>query len=548
MQAYKCPQCGGDLAYDPKTGLLSCAFCGTKLTRAEYRKKYGAHRYYQTTELVCPQCGAAMLSYDDTIASFCSYCGSSVSFTKRIVEDVKPDGVMPFTLSREEALERFRSTVRQARFAPDWLREESENKLVGIYMPYYSYSGTAAEHLSTEGKCDSTSRPGVKYVYDLELDVEERFSGVRFDAAEVFPDFLSETIDTFEDDPSAERPAEDDSDEDAAAAKKQPPRGLERFDTACLAGFYADGGSVPEETYADILEDLVAEDFRRLELEKDGIRIDNNADAPLVTAEAKKYLYPVWLNTCRYGDRVCYSVINGQDGTVAAEIPVDKNKYLKASVILTAILYFLLNRIWTVKPAAFLCISAGLLLLMGIRMHVFSRNVYLRQAHLDDVGLMGPKRMLERAEIRGKPNIRWFPFLVAFLTFFILLSANYYKAGGGPAAAERNLIPSLVLAVLAGCFGAVVAIAYEERNVSAWRYRVPGSVDWKAWWRPLLGILLSAGILLTRTVHDEPYYLAGIVNVAMAIWTAGDLIEARNLLNSRPIPLFSRKRGGEPDA
>ena len=88
-----------------------------------------------------------MLSYDDTIATFCAYCGSSVSFTRRIVEDVKPDGIIPFSVSAQRALQCYRDRLKKAVFAPDWLWEGGTQKLVGIYLPFYSFSATAAERV-----------------------------------------------------------------------------------------------------------------------------------------------------------------------------------------------------------------------------------------------------------------------------------------------------------------------------------------------------------------------------------------------------------------
>ena len=64
----------------------------------------------------------------------------------------------------------------------------------------------------------------------------------------------------------------------------------------------------------------------------------------------------------------------------------------------------------------------------------------------------------------------------------------------------------------------------------------------------LLGAALAAAVLFSGTIRDEYYYAAGAADLLLAVWTAVDLIRQHNLLTSREIPVFTRKRGGEQDA
>ena len=201
MKAFKCPNCAGDIKYDIRKAVMTCEHCGCDIPREAYQKYLDENSLYVTNELVCPQCGAAMLSYDDTIATFCAYCGSSVSFTRRIVEDVKPDGIIPFSVSSQRALQCYRNRLKKAVFAPDWLWEGGEQKVVGIYMPFYSFSATAAEHVKTSGTRPSDEEFNAEEEYKIEFDVNGEYSGFRFDASKAFPDYLSRSIDTYEESP-----------------------------------------------------------------------------------------------------------------------------------------------------------------------------------------------------------------------------------------------------------------------------------------------------------------------------------------------------------
>ena len=227
MQAFKCPHCGGDVRYDPASGAVTCEHCGGTISPEDYQQALDRSGRYQTNELVCPQCGAALLRYDDTLATFCPYCGSSVSFTRRIVEDSKPELLVPFRLTAEEALEQYRKRVSRDFFAPDWVEEEGTDRLVGIYMPYYNYNVTAEEKL--QGQTVNIHAAGYESG-GVWGDLQATYQELRFDAAETFPDSLSSTM---ADQAGVTR---------EVLAKKTKP-----FAPSYLAGFYADGNSVREE-------------------------------------------------------------------------------------------------------------------------------------------------------------------------------------------------------------------------------------------------------------------------------------------------------------
>jgi hypothetical protein len=397
------------------------------------------------------------LSYDDTIASFCSYCGSPVTFMQNTVEDSKPDGVVPFEVTEEAAERIYEKRLKEASIGPEWLREKGERKFVGIYMPYYVYDARARAHVKTTGDEHIVhgDRTTVKE-YDMEFDVDSTYNGTRFDAAKAFPDSLSESVDTFDPDKAKE------------------------FDVTYLAGFYADGGNVKEEAYRGIVEKLVAGDVNS-GFKYNGINVKPNNAVPETEITAKKVLFPVWLGIHKKGDRICYAAINGQNGNVAAEIPIDRWKYLKISIIVAAVLAVILNLVFTIRPGIFTWISAGILLIFGITLAKFAGNVYVREHHLDDIGLIGEEKFFD-------------------------------TASGGR---------------------------------TKWKFRIPGAVKFKAWWKTILGLLLFVAVIGSGTVEDAFFYGAAAVNIALAVWSAFDLIKQQNLLSSRDIPIFSMKRGGD---
>ncbi len=59
--------------------------------------------------------------------------------------------------------------------------------------------------------------------------------------------------------------------------------------------------------------------------------------------EAASAMLPVWFLSYRNKDRVAYATVNGQTGKVAADIPVDRRKFLLGSFLLAIPVFLLLN-------------------------------------------------------------------------------------------------------------------------------------------------------------------------------------------------------------
>jgi len=470
MSAFVCPHCGAKMTYDIEKAAMTCEYCRSVISREEYQEYLDKNGLYITNELTCPQCGAAILSYDDTIATFCSYCGASTAFTKRIAEDSKPDALLPFLITKEKAAALHMKKLTDSGFAPEWLKDGGTQKTVGIYIPYYVYDSVADCHVKGKGENRTTSGDyTVVREYDVDFDLHARYSGTRFDAAEAFPDCLSESVDTFD------------------------PKRAQTFQTSYLAGFYADGGNVREEAYSDVVKGLVSSDLRSSRISQNGITVKSGTINPAVSHSTKKMLFPIWLVTHRKGNRVCYSAINGQSGTVAAQIPIDKGRYIKYSVIFAAVISAMLNLSLTLKPEPFLVFSSVVLLIFGIILRKLTGDVYVREHHMDDIGRIGPR------------------------AFSISASPSPLTAGSG------NTKP----------------------GKAKWNFRIPFSVRLRGWLQTLIGLSVAAVVLLSHTVFDGIYYGTAAFNIALTVWAALDLIKQQNALASRDIPIFTMARGGD---
>ena len=152
----RCPHCGGsDIATDEKAGKLRCNFCQTlfdvksdNATGGMGSLKgdtvhEGASNIVPGDDIVqtfkCPACGAeVVINTNEATSASCHWCRHIFSVNEKISNGAVPDLVLPFKLTKEEAIEKVREAVD---LGSNNLSEEFRNnfkpeEVRGVYFPY----------------------------------------------------------------------------------------------------------------------------------------------------------------------------------------------------------------------------------------------------------------------------------------------------------------------------------------------------------------------------------------------------------------------------
>lgn len=346
---YECPNCGSNLKFDIAAQQMVCGYCGTTVDPYSLQKEDAQEKgEYEATVYFCSQCGAELLSEDTTAATFCSFCGSTAVLESRIGKGRRPVHIIPFSKTKEDCKASYARMMRRAIFAPGELKNQAYiEKFRGIYMPYWVYGFEKKGKISFRG---STSRQKGDYLvtkhYEIVSEVDAAYSGISYDAAAAFSDELSGAIAPYH----------------MEAGKP--------FTPSYLSGFYADAKDVDSGVYIqDACEMVTEEGFDRMVRNRTCSRYHvkkaENREAlksalrPACTS-AELAMFPVWFLSYRNGDRVAYAVVNGQTGKAAADLPVDRKKYLAGSLLLAIPLFLLLNLRFTITPGVSLFLAAFL--------------------------------------------------------------------------------------------------------------------------------------------------------------------------------------------
>ena len=537
---YECPNCAGNLKFDIARQQLHCEYCGTMMDPYQVSGERDAEEKageYEVTVFTCPQCGGEILSEDTTAATFCSFCGSSAILDSRISKGKRPGYIIPFTRTKEDCREAYKKMLRRAPFVPDDMKKEAQiEKFRGIYMPFWVYSFEKKGNISFSGK--RSRRKGDYRItdhYRIECAVEAEYHGLAYDASAAFSDSLSNAIGPF----------------DLKEGKTFVP--------SFLSGFYADTNDVESYVYEREAQDLVVRDTasclgrdavcRKYHVGQDGE--DYVLKNALLPSErmAELAMLPVWFLSCKSKDRVSYAVVNGQTGKAAADLPVDKKRYLFGSLLLAVPLFFWLNLNFTIIPGRLLLMSIALALFCVYISNLQLTYILERESGENDKGLAfknqaGKRPLPEWAQKRRKKNF-WqsFPGSGLYVVLGLLVLQLLGIVG---AAIWEELIMLIIFGMLAdGILGVIRGTSQRKRQKKKVFTGEHFREKWPTLIKPLSGILFAVVILVLNPVSDWFYYIGAFVCMGTVLWAIMDIIRQHNLLTTRKLIQLGRRGGDE---
>lgn len=330
IQEYKCPCCGGAIAFDSESQKMKCPYCDTEFEMETLRNYDAALNDGRTEKMewntsagarwqdgeedkicsyICKSCGGEIVGDDTTAATSCPFCGNPVVFTGKLSGTLKPDLIIPFKLDKKAAKAGFLKHLSGKRLLPKVFKDENRiNEIKGVYVPFWLYDTNADARVRYRAT-------RVRYWEDSEYDYTETsyymafragdlaFENVPVDGSLKMADDLMESLEPF----------------DVSQAVD--------FQTAYLAGYFADKYDVDAEESEQRANERVRRStenaIAQTVTEYDTVTPESS-NIQLSDGKVKYALFPVWLmNTTWKGEKFTFAM-NGQTGKFVGNLPVDK--------------------------------------------------------------------------------------------------------------------------------------------------------------------------------------------------------------------------------
>ena len=332
LMEYKCPCCGGALSFESQIQKMQCPYCDSEfdvqalkeldaqLEQAEEKMEWSDADQQQWQEdesgdivtFVCQSCGGEIIGDANTAATSCPYCDNPVVVAGRVAGSLKPDLVIPFRLSKDDAIQALSKHLSGKLLLPKVFKSENRiQEIKGLYVPFWLFDADAegtAEFKATT----STTWSDSHYTYTKTRYFRAHragnlaFRAVPADGSTKMADELMESIEPY----------------DLSQAVD--------FQTAYLAGYLADKYDQDSQTVIPHVNDRIKTStlqelrdtvtgYHTVDLEQGSITLSNT--------NTRYALYPVWLLNTQYKGKRYTFAMNGQTGKFVGDLPVSWPKF-----------------------------------------------------------------------------------------------------------------------------------------------------------------------------------------------------------------------------
>lgn len=333
---YKCPNCGGGLAFGSDAQKMKCPYCDSEFELSDvevynaslqddaaqdhwesYEADSGSGSWTQEelehlNAYTCPSCGGEILADENTAATFCPYCENPAILPGRLSDSFKPDLIIPFSQNKKAAQEAFLRLCKGKRLLPkNYTSTQRLEKITGIYVPFWLYDGETAgsarynatrTHVWADSKYNYTRTDHFLLIRGGSMT----YQGVPVDGSKKMDDAYMESIEPFD------------------YSKAEP------FQSAYLSGYLADKYDV------DAAQCQPRAEQRMRQTTADALRgtvhgyvtvMPQQTSLHVKSGKARYVLLPVWLLNSQYKGKTYTFAMNGQTGKMVGQLPVDMGRF-----------------------------------------------------------------------------------------------------------------------------------------------------------------------------------------------------------------------------
>ena len=323
---YKCPCCDAGLTFKANAQKLSCEYCGNSFdleTIEVYNENNSTEESFSWTKreasgwtddeqkhlhsFQCPSCGGEIMTDDTTAATFCPYCENPAIMPGRFSGGLKPDAVIPFKTTKEDAQTAFSKLCKGKPLLPkDFSNQQRLEKITGMYVPFWLYNcagNQEGRYRATRVHFWSDSRYNYRRTdhYLLTRSAKAEFDGIPMDGSTKMDDAIMESIEPF----------------DYAQ--------MVDFETAYLSGYLADKYDVEHTAGKERIRERVGstlDDRIRGSMVGYASVLPLHKQLNIDHSKAKYVLLPVWMLHSRYKDKTYIFAMNGQSGKITGTFPI----------------------------------------------------------------------------------------------------------------------------------------------------------------------------------------------------------------------------------
>ncbi len=315
-ERFMCPKCGGRMSFAPDGQSLVCDYCSRnqKFSLAQpgsaNEKDFiiamatarGHGKPLNEQVFHCEGCGCEFILPPNQLSSTCVYCGSPHVINWESEEELlAPDGIIPHAFGQDRAVKVLIEWVQSNQIEP----EKQVDMPRGVYLPLWTFDLGGMLDYVGEKVDDSEIQFGSKRPKMIRLSdsYPVQINDIPIPASRKLSAVFLKLIPTFE------------------------LRGVKPYDPRYLVNWPAEVYDIP---MAEASLDARAQSLKRYQRDLPNLLTPMNlistSSAKMTVDSFRLNLLPVWMTEIPFGGREHLVLINGQNGTVASDLPEKKEE------------------------------------------------------------------------------------------------------------------------------------------------------------------------------------------------------------------------------
>ena len=335
---YQCPSCTGPLHFVGESQMLECDYCSSKFSVEEIEKLYAEKNTIAETNFEknewdtsnlstdwdgqennmraysCTSCGAELICDEHTAATRCPYCGNPTIIPGQFSNELKPDYIIPFKLSKDDAIKKLKEFYTGKKLLPqNFIDENTISEIQGVYVPFWFFNCQANVDVTFNGTKSRLYHRGDYRVtetshYNVARKGNVSFTNIPVDASIKMSDDHMDAIEPFNYDE------------------------LKPFSCAYLPGYLAEKHSVTADKSFSRIEERAKNTALNV-VQSDIIGYETLTpiakSIDIAKGTVHYALLPVYMLTTKFQGQNYLFAMNGQTGKFIGNLPIDNSKYWK---------------------------------------------------------------------------------------------------------------------------------------------------------------------------------------------------------------------------
>lgn len=335
IHEYKCPCCDGALQFDLSSQNIKCPYCDSEFDVSVFEElKADAdsavkentewdeidHEIWSEEESKglnvyhCDSCGGEIVTEGTTAATACPYCSAPVIIKGHVTGGFKPEYIIPFKKTKEQAAGALTGYLKGKLFLPRSFKQlNTIEEIRGLYVPYWLFDADVDGRVVFKGETEERHRRGddeivITRYYNLVREGKVGFDHVPVDGSKKLADDMMESIEpfNFKEDHKEFSPLyltgymADMFDVDSESAK---PRATERIRQGTVNQFAT----------------TIAPRYKHIRVSETALKF--------LRTDAHYAFYPIWIMNTSWKDKRFIFAVNADTGTIKGDLPMSKAAY-----------------------------------------------------------------------------------------------------------------------------------------------------------------------------------------------------------------------------